>query len=113
MLDVKVVVMATDRRLLLLLQLIVFAIICVAYLRTNLHLTPVLHPNRQTRIAVTSQPSTENWRQRPQQDSDDDAGSGIVTVERAGNLSDRVAAFNVVLSTLRLQELKRRGAPTD
>jgi len=54
--------------------------------------------------SATSQVSAEEQQQQQQQH-----GHGVVKVNSAGNFRDRVAAFNTFLSSLRVEELKRRG----
>jgi len=90
--------------------LVVVGIVCHAvavymYLYTELWLR---HPSRHVQLAlpVASHASTEKQQQQQQHGSD---AANVVEIQSVGSFTERVATFNAFLSSLRAEELKKRG----
>jgi len=89
------------------LLLITVGIVCLCvftYTHTHLDLRSRLWDAKSS--SATSQMSAEEQQQQQQQQQH---GHSVVKVNSAGNFRDRVAAFNTFLSSLRVDELKRRA----
>ena len=100
------------RRRLRVFLLVAVCVVCpaaavFAYLHTALPRQRV----RSLPSTLTSPIPTEQQQQQQQQPPEDESSdvATVVEVQSDGSFSDRVAAFNAVLSSLRAEELERRG----
>jgi len=98
------------RRRLRVFLLVAVCVVCpaaavFAYLHTALPRQRV----RSLPSTLTSPIPTEQQQQQQQPEDESSDVATLVEVQSDGSFSDRVAAFNAVLSSLRAEELERRG----